>query len=230
MTKYGIVSDLHLEFYSNHTFNMMLDKINNCGADVILLAGDIHSGMTGYDIFLSEIEKPYHHVFGNHDFYQNRLLTNDFFDKDGVVGACLWTNFGNDDLTRMMAQKHINDFRLIKSAIVDGAKMTPEEMSFMYDGQKQRIFASDSEIVLTHFPPSLQTIAPKFNGDPLNRYFVNDLDSEITYSNKKLWISGHTHAIWDFYVGNCRLVSNPLGYPREIYEIPDYYEVKVVEV
>lgn len=228
MTKYGIVSDLHLEFYSNHIFNMMLDKINSCDADVILLAGDIHSGMTSYDLFLSEIEKPYHHVFGNHDFYRNRLLVNDYIYTKDVVGGCLWTNFGNDDLTKMLAEKHINDFRFIKTHM---GNVRVDDMVEIYEFQKDLIFESPAPIVLTHFPPSLQTIAPKYAGDPLNRYFVNDLDQEILKSNKKLWVSGHTHSVWDFTIGNCRLVSNPLGYPGgELYEIPDYYEVKIVEV
>lgn len=228
--KYGIVSDLHLEFYDWYVAHKILDKINTCGADVILLAGDIHSGYNLHELFLKEIKLPYYHVYGNHDFYKNRKLINDFFDRDGIVGACLWTNFNNDPVVKALAVRHINDFRLIESRINPNQKISPEEMSFMYDYQKEGIFASSSEIVLTHFPPSLQTIAPKFNGDTLNRYFVNDLDREITYSNKKLWISGHTHSIWDFYVGNCRLVSNPLGYPNELYTNVDDYQVKVVEI
>lgn len=228
--KIGIVSDLHLEAYDWRRVLKVLDKINASEADAIFLAGDIHSGFTSYELFLSEIKLPYYHVYGNHDFYKNRPLVDDFFDRDGIVGACLWTNFNNDPSVKELAARYINDFKLINSAKFPGEKITAEEMTFMYDYQKARIFESPSEIVLTHFPPSLQVIAPKFNGDLLNRYFVNDLDREITYSNKKLWVSGHTHSIWDLYVGSCRLVSNPLGYPKELYKNIDEYQVKIVEI
>ena len=63
--------------------------------------------------------------------------------------------------------------------------------------------------------------------DPLNPYFCNSLDGDILESDKTLWIHGHVHSRWDYMIGNCRVVANPLGYPREI---PGEYEIKIVEI
>ena len=89
------------------------------------------------------------------------------------------------------------------------------------------IFQSPSEIVVTHFPPSLQCVAEKFKGNLLNSYFCNNLDQMIMDSNKKLWICGHDHNRFDFVIGNCRIVENSIGYPNEL---KDQFEIKIIEV
>jgi Icc-related predicted phosphoesterase len=95
------------------------------------------------------------------------------------------------------------------------------------------ILASDLEVVLTHFPPTRDgnTLERyKANVDGLNSYFMNSFEEKIINSDKKLWVFGHIHSVWDYMVGNCRMVSNPLGYPNEIYQTIDDYEVKFVTV
>lgn len=70
-------------------------------------------------------------------------------------------------------------------------------------------------IVVTHHAVSLQSIAPRFNGSPLNAAFANDLESLVRKSRASLWVHGHTHHDIDYRLGSTRVVSRQRGYPME---------------
>lgn len=81
---------------------------------------------------------------------------------------------------------------------------------------------------MTHFSPSRKSIEDRFRNDhAINPYFCNNMDERILDSDKKLWIHGHVHSRWEYMIGDCRVVANPLGYPGEISE---RFEVKVVDI
>ena len=70
-------------------------------------------------------------------------------------------------------------------------------------------------IVLTHWIPSEEAIAPKFRGHWLNPYFCAPLDDLIYRTQPDLWCFGHTHTEFDFHIDQTRLVANPRGYRGE---------------
>lgn len=223
--KLGIVSDLHLEFRDANFFYDISDKLHESEADVIILAGDIHSQKIMRDLFLKSIQKPYFFVHGNHDYYNKFAVVEDDFHEeifDGVkiAGACLWTNFANNLEAEYLASRSINDFRAIPN-------FSTKQCRDMFFLQFSKLVSSDAEIIVTHFPPTYATENPLFIGNPLNPYFMNDLDGWIKESGKKLWIHGHTHTRREAMVGNCRVITNQLGYPGEIKEP---FEIKIVEV
>ena len=51
---------------------------------------------------------------------------------------------------------------------------------------------------------------PEWN--PLNRFFLCDVDDLIERAGPPLWVHGHTHCSMDTQVGRTRIVCNPLGY------------------
>lgn len=221
--KIGYLSDLHLEFRDTPFTVRAMNMINDCDADHIVIAGDIHSNNMFRDYFLGEIEKPLTYVLGNHDYYGSEW-SDDFFESDLFVGGSLWTDFDNDVNVEKYSSSFINDFRFIKNWNVNKVKEIRRD-------HEKRIFESDKELVVTHFCPSwksLDTSRFRFD-DPLNGYFMNDLDDRILNSNKKLWIHGHTHSPADYMIGDCRVVCNPWGYPGE--NGPDStLEIKFVEI
>lgn len=223
--KIGFVSDLHLEFIKPEFHSKIISKIIDAPVDVIVMAGDIDPRPRVRSDLVQMVSeyKPVFHVLGNHDYYHGSWF-DDFNEDIGMVGGCLWTDFDNNPLVQAAASKSINDFKLIKDFSIQKAKEIHED-------HKKRIFESPSEIVVTHFPPTHHgTSHPRFKGDTLNAYFSVDLEMEIMESNKKLWICGHTHYHFDLYVGNCRVVSNPFGYPGENYSRIEDYNVAVIEV
>lgn len=205
----AIISDLHLEFRSKAEIQEVCDYLNSIkDQDFLLIAGDTHSNKKERKKFFDKLEVHFKYVMGNHDFYKTEVY-DDFFDEDGIVGCCLWTNFNNDPLSEFKAGRYIWDYKYIPN-------WTTQKCKELNEIQVEKIFNSPSEIVVTHFPPAFECISPKHVGDILNPYFNNNLGKRILDSNKKLWVCGHTHVDFDFKIGDCRIVSNCWGYPREL--------------
>ncbi len=117
--KIQLLSDLHNEFLRNgrqdhhHKWSGQLPETD---ADVIILAGDIDTGIKGAEWALSEserLEKPIVYVPGNHEYYGQEYfsmvealsrhcegsavhcLNPGVFIQDGlrIIGATLWTDY-----------------------------------------------------------------------------------------------------------------------------------------
>jgi predicted phosphodiesterase len=143
--KIRVLSDLHLEFQ---------DWIPpSVSADVVVLAGDIHSGVEGIRWGRERFpESEIIYVPGNHEFYGSEmqdmlgkmrrvakqsgvhLLDADSTEIDGVrfLGATLWTDFAlygaePKDIARSMAigQSMMADYRVIRWK--DSGALAPEE-------------------------------------------------------------------------------------------------------
>ena len=65
-------------------------------------------------------------------------------------------------------------------------------------------------IVVTHHAPHPLSIHPRFAGNPVNPGFVSDLGPLLDRAD--LWLHGHTHDGFDYWVGRCRVLANPAGY------------------
>lgn len=70
----------------------------------------------------------------------------------------------------------------------------------------------EGDIVITHYLPSPACIAPKWQGDKTNCFFVTDLTRLIKDRKPALWMHGHTHESIDVKIGSTRVVCNPFGY------------------
>jgi len=72
-------------------------------------------------------------------------------------------------------------------------------------------------VVLGHHAPSRASIHERYRHDQVgNGGYCSDLDNFILDQPKiKLWIHGHVHNCFDYQIGDCRVVCNPLGYPTE---------------
>lgn len=144
-----ILSDLHLEFCD-------LDVDAN-GIDVVVLAGDIHTGDQGLGWIKSQFKDlPVIYVPGNHEYYRGEfhaVLANlretaqnagiHLLERDAItigdvqfLGTTLWTDmafFGYDEYGDPSGLDHanlgLNDFRLI---------------SFEQNGTRRRFSAEDS--------------------------------------------------------------------------------------
>ena len=143
--KIQILSDLHNEFLRNGkrvASHQWSGTIPETDADIIILAGDIDTGICGAEWAISESErlgKPVLYVLGNHEFYgfeywsiKEKILklcegTQVFFLDSGVftlndvrfIGATLWTNYKANiqvpqDLAMFYVGKLLTDHRRIK--------------------------------------------------------------------------------------------------------------------
>jgi predicted phosphodiesterase len=86
-------------------------------------------------------------------------------------------------------------------------------------------------VVVGHHTPSHKSCHPRYKDDQImNGGYHSDL-SEFMLDRPgiKLWTHGHTHEVFDYMVGECRVVCNPRGYIGHE-ELADNFTLKVVEL
>ncbi|UUZ77393.1 metallophosphoesterase [Polaromonas sp. P1(28)-13] len=247
--KLQIASDLHLEFLQREFPGERLISPAH-GADLLVLAGDIGNGTQAIDLF-QDWPVPVLFLAGNHEFYGNSIeqmridlrkaaqgtsitfLDNDVVNFGGVrvLGTTLWTDYrlGLNRTQRQLmetAELSINDHRLIRDG---GGKFTAQraleehvaartwletELARPYDGKT---------VVISHHGPHPLSVHPRYAGDPVNAAFVSDLSELLPKAD--LWLHGHVHDSFDYKVGKCRVVANPLGYPQNVRSVAEAKEL-----
>jgi len=155
-----------------------------------------------------------------------------FIPDDWVafIGAPLWTNFRDSELSKFHAQQSINDFRLIE---YDNHYFTPNDAADLFRQHSSYIkFQSEQiktkKVIVTHFLPAVECIDPKYLGyasSTLNDYFANDMGVYISWLENTTWLHGHTHDNVNKVIGSTRVVANPYGYGRN-----DNYKECILEV
>jgi len=86
-------------------------------------------------------------------------------------------------------------------------------------------------VVVGHHTPSMQSCHPRYRDDQImNGGYHSDLSEFILDRPQiKLWTHGHTHELFDYMIGDTRVVCNPRGYAGHE-DIADTFELKIVDV
>jgi predicted phosphodiesterase len=250
--KIRLLSDLHTEFRLPYKTHQMSEYR---GEDVLVLAGDIASGAKNtQDViqhFLDQGFPKVVYVPGNHEYYggtvkyfDDKML--DFCERtrnthflrpgtvtiDGVLftGGTLWTNFADNPISQSVCKRMINDFRQIKNFQTrDAYDLYYKHVEYIKSSYENR--GDKPVVVVTHFLPARECIAPRWRGSELlNDYFANDLGSWITEMQNTTWLFGHTHDAMDFELGSTRLVCNPHGYYNALNDGVGFDPFKVITV
>lgn len=231
-----VLSDLHHEHFGGQR------ELPDAPADVVVLAGDIHS----HDLGIAWAARafrgtPVVYVAGNHEFYVSHmgqlrqrlrnaarkhgvhLLENDAVHIGGVrfLGATLWTDFllygkPGDELAQAKAMRLMPDFRIIDT---DDGSFTPDQSVALHaqsrDWLREQLRQpfDGKTVVVTHHAPSERSVPAEYKGDALSPAFSSTLDDLAAQAD--VWIHGHTHTCFDYRIGKARVVANPGGYPGE---------------
>lgn len=170
------------------------------------------------------------------------------------VGATLWTDFAlrmpgprnpgppetwRPSVSRSMAEasRWLNDFRHIRTGGGEDKVFRPIQALELHQAQRAYLLKVLNEpfdgptVVITHHGPHRGSLAPQYEADWLSGSFVSELPAAF-FEVPRLWIHGHTHTTFDYRVGNCRVLSNPRGYPLwdGSFENPKFDPRLVVEV
>lgn len=230
-----LASDLHLEFLERKAPRARL-VVPARGADLLVLAGDIHNGVKGIEAF-ADWPVPVVYLAGNHEFYghdweptrrdlraacagtQVTFLDNDGFAFKGVriLGCTLWTDFRLDGGSQAQAMEAVErglmDYRVIGTAtgsLRAWQTLADHEASRAWLESELAAPFDGKTVVVTHHGPHRLSIHPRFAGNALNAGFISDLTPLLHGAD--LWLHGHTHDGFDYRVGRCRVVANPAGY------------------
>ena len=251
--KIQIASDLHLELRkdwmpNSEEFRSVPDR------DVLVLAGDIGTYMNAMAFIKKELAvSPVIYVPGNHEYYTwqmredvdagwrrtaKRLGDLHYLVAEGVTinGVRFW---GAPWFSDLFGERSPGFVELVRQLIhdFDGknnnfGRWTVHRHLDEHARQTAllRAQAGSVDVVITHWPPTRQAIAPRFQGDRLNGYFVNDREDLVEEIGAPLWISGHVHDPHECRVGTTRSIGNPTGYPGGKKEREGYRPDRVVEV
>ena len=239
--KIRLLSDVHQEFYEDRALYA------NKGEDVLVVAGDLNVGHDRCWAALkrfAEHTKEVIYVPGNHEYYNGNIVEFDeylrrfsygtsihFLNPGRVsigdvtfIGAALWSNFGGNDFNRVVCANRINDFRVIKGfSGTKCAELYEKHAAYIKD---QYEAVEGKKVIVTHFLPAVECIAPEFKGpDIINYYFANNLGGWISELEDTTWLYGHTHTPGEQTIGTTRLIANPYGYNKN-----PYYKECLIEV
>ncbi|MHC8361909.1 metallophosphoesterase [Pseudomonas sp. LS2P72] len=229
--KLRIYSDLHNEF--------AVFEAPAVAADVVILAGDIHTKARGVAWAGETFSCPVIYICGNHEFYGGHIdytlqkmkeaalphvhvLENEVFvwNQTRFLCATGWTDFsstGNVVAATQTAWDWMNDFRVIRTG-ENYRRLRPSDLISRNHASFAWLFKELDEpfdgktVVVTHHAPIAEVMGDKHEGH-LSAAYSNRWHELLDKAD--LWIFGHTHRAIDITLGRCRVVSNPRGYPYE---------------
>ncbi len=231
-----VLSDLHLE--------MRPYTAAAPSADVVVLAGDIWTGVRGLEWARARWPAtPVVYVPGNHEYYGDALprltdklrwraaqlgvhvLERESVEIQGVrfLGCTLWSDFqlaGDAALARAVASEMVADYRKIRLS-PEYRRVRPEDTAGLHAAGREWLEGEIAAgrgagaVIVTHHAPSLRSIPPEYRADPVAGAFASELDELVERSGAALWVHGHTHHCVDYVLGRTRIVANQRGYPDE---------------
>ena len=236
--KIQIASDLHLEMRSHHEPELH-DFFPVEDRDVLVLAGDIGTYMNAWSFIEQELRRsPVIYVPGNHEYYS--WQTREHIDEawkhkakqnpdlhylvaEGVIigGVRFW---GAPWYSDLFGRRDSWYLKFVEGAIMDFDPKFDDfggwtiERHLEEHARQTKLLREEADlvdVVITHWPPTRDAIAPRLKGDGMNSYFVNDREDLVEDIGAQLWISGHVHDPYRAVVGNTLVIGNPTGYPRE---------------
>lgn len=114
------------------------------------------------------------------------------------------------------------------------ARWTPEDS--VVDHKKMLAYVDHvtrdpgSYIVVGHHCPSELSVADVYKGNLLNAAFRSRLDDFVEARPQiKLWLHGHTHYNFNYWIGETRVVCNPRGYVGHE-EMADWFKLQYLEI
>jgi Icc-related predicted phosphoesterase len=223
--KLQIVSDLHLEHHRDRgqQFIHALPHV----ADTFVVAGDLCNNDELFPTLgmLCAKWKDVVYVFGNHELYGHsfeavrdnldyivsrlpnlHVLDNSIIVLRGrrFVGTTLWFR---ESRATQRNRSRLNDFKAIENYEAHVYKENAEALKFLEAEVQPR------DIVITHHIPTAACVPARFVTDPINHFFLCDVEKLIRARKPLLWIFGHTHDTVDKIIGDTRCICNPFGYP-----------------
>lgn len=239
--KLWIMSDLHQEFQKKQWMPKAVPEHDA----LILAGDTLCGVENAAKYALKLTKKPIVQICGNHEFYQHdfteelkklpklsALRNNYYFVENHIIilnnirfiCASLWTNFcffgtNFQNSAMQLADKGMNDYRLIKN---NGRRLQPSdtlkqhEKSLSFITSELAIPFEGKTVIVTHHAPHKCSLATEgYVDDLMTPAYLSDLSPLIEATQPDLWIHGHIHQHFDYFVGKTRIITNPRGYEKQ---------------
>lgn len=157
---------------------------------------------------------------------EEMVVANPYREEIVLLGTPLWSNLASmgplveSDLRRGI-HRQISDFAVMLGS--QGEAWNVQQMLaqfekgqlFLEKGLSRAALADGRRrVVVTHFGPHRESIAPRWRGVDISAYFINHLPELVERAD--LWLHGHTHEACHYQVGEepdrGLVVCHPRGY------------------
>lgn len=212
--KLHVLSDLHVAFAAYRPDPAMM-----AAADVVVLAGDIHTGVMAVEWSRRTFaDKPVVLVAGNHELYhghwdrtldemreaalrhQVHFLENDSVTLNGIVflGTTLWTDFayfGTDQTRQAMSEvkRYMMDYQSIRGCTPEETLKRHHASLHWLESAMRSPGSQSSHVVVTHHYPHKKSTALEYQADLCTAAFGSQLP-EALFQQTGLWVHGHRTA------------------------------------
>lgn len=214
-----------------------VDRVSKQFPQVVVIAGN-HEFYKGKWVKSLEILRNAYGKFPNVHFLENNHVT---FSDVTFVGGTLWTDMNNGDpLTLYSVKGVMNDFRVIHNDARGYTKLHPSHTVARHRATLnyiEEVVNSDPDkkyVVVGHHAPTMQSIHPDYISDTVvNGAYASNLSEFILdHPQIKLWVHGHIHYVFDYMVGETRVVCRPRGYAGSSsdFELVRNFKPMIVEV
>lgn len=167
-----------------------------------------------------------------------------------IAGTTLWSDFNKGDpLSMLSATNGMNDYRIIEDSknvpiihpyssypgrvglLTTKTTLTEHLFSASFIANEACTDEDKKMIVIGHHSPSYQSIHESYRLEKYsNGAYHSDLEHIMwDHDNIALWVHGHTHFPFDYWINATNVVCNPRGYLG--YEASaDNFQLKVIEL
>ena len=221
--------------FARRRSEMFHDFFERCAANfphVIYIMGNHEYYHSDFATALGEMRRKLAHL-SNLYILEREIKV---IDDVTFIGGTLWTDMNNSDpLTLYHMRTMMNDFRVIQNSDIpvhfrtqEGefktrtAKFSPEDAVTEHVKMKEYIQVvtamlgknTNKYVVVGHHAPSRRSTHAMYAHDTImNGGYSSDMDQFIEDRPQiKLWTHGHTHHVFDYMIGETRVVCNPRGY------------------
>jgi len=233
MTKFAIISDLHIYLSFNNKHNNYINFLydNQEKIDVLFIAGDIISHSDDIPSMIElfdELEDMSFEVFfvlGNHEYYGIDIGDDSIYEKMikkyqtihlmnnkclqfndlNIIGTTLWTE------AKFTSNAMLNDKYYVGNIYEKHDKIYKKNIKFINQNYDKNM----KNVLLIHHGPHRNSIHEKYKNNSSNPYFTNTNISEDFISRFDYILHGHTHSYFNYSIGSCNVVCNPIGYENE---------------
>ncbi|MBN2426822.1 MAG: metallophosphoesterase [Deltaproteobacteria bacterium] len=131
----------------------------------------------------------------------------------------------------------MNDYRKIRFASGGGFRpLRPADTvqihaeAVRWLREQLEAFRGRKIVVVTHHAPSLRSVHESYWQDVNSAAYASHLDDLVEASGATLWVHGHMHEVWDYKIGETRIVCNCYGYSFELADAQGFLADLVIDV
>lgn len=213
-----IMSSKHLKTngYLKSVYQKFLENCSKNYDKILYILGNHEPWGYNYEGAYRTIHKALPDNF--HLMENNSIKIDDWY----FWGATFWTNFRNANVIEMMeAECLMNDYRMIRIGS-NFRKLRAQDTLNIHNKSRDSLLnflenTKENVFIITHHSPSYQSVADEFKTTSCNSAYCSDYDGMILNNPQiKYWVHGHTHHPFDYMIGDCRVICNPVGYQGQI--------------